>query len=71
MTPETLKTWIKSRRLSHQEAADLLAESIFTLRKQLYGKIAIAPQTERIIELLDGIAQHGLVANLVNIRSDE
>lgn len=53
MMPATLRDWIKDRRLSHQEAADLLAESIHTLRKQLYGKIIIGRQTERIIELIE------------------
>jgi hypothetical protein len=53
MTPACLHDWIKDRRLSDQEAADLLAESVHTLRKQLYGKIIIGRQTERIIELME------------------
>jgi hypothetical protein len=53
MTPATLHAWIKGRRLSHKQAAALLAESIHTLRKQIYGTISIGPQTVRIIELLD------------------
>jgi hypothetical protein len=56
VTREDLHAFIVARRLSHQAAADLLAESIHTLRKQLYGDIVIGRQTERIIELLDEIA---------------
>ncbi len=60
MTPATLHTWIKDRRLSHQEAADLLAITVNMLRKQLYGVTAINPQTARIIELLNKRTQkHG------------
>ncbi len=53
MKPATLRAWIERRRLSHQEAADLLALSLAGLRKNLYGVTRIGPQTERIIELLD------------------
>ena len=53
MTPTTLRAWIKSRRLSHDEAAELLAMSRNSLRKNIYGQNAISRQTKRIIELLD------------------
>ncbi len=59
MTPETLKSWIKSRRLSHQDAADLLAITLNVLHKNLYGATPIGAQTERIIELIDEAWDHG------------
>ena len=55
MTPADLKAWIKTRRLKHDAAAQLLAMSTNRLRQHLYGVTPIDPQTERIIELLDRV----------------
>jgi hypothetical protein len=53
LTSAELKSWIKRRRLSHSEAADLLALSRDGLRKNLYDVTPIGAQTARIVELLD------------------
>ena len=53
MKPTELRAWIKSRRLSHEGAAELLAMSRDGLRKNLYGKTPIGAQTARIVELID------------------
>ena len=51
MTAEALKAWIKARRLSHQEAATLLAMSVSGLRHNLYGQKPISKQTALIVKL--------------------
>jgi hypothetical protein len=53
MKPSELRAWIKRRRLSHEQAAEILAISVNALRKNLYGAARINPQTRRIIELVD------------------
>jgi predicted XRE-type DNA-binding protein len=53
MTPAELRAWIKQRRLSHDEAAELLAMSRPGLRKNIYGVTPIGAQTELIIGLIE------------------
>ena len=53
MKPFALRDWIARRGLSHDTAAELLAVSLPTLRKRLYGVRPIGAQTARIVELLD------------------
>lgn len=55
MTAAELRQWIKRRRLSHRQAAELLRLSLDGLRKNLYGQTPVSPQTERIAQLLDKI----------------
>jgi hypothetical protein len=62
VTPTALREWIEDRRLSHREAADLLAMSRSALRKNLYGFSEIGAQTERIVELLDRLTSARLSA---------
>ena len=53
MTPADLRAWIRRRHLSHEEGAELLAISVNSLRKYLYGVVPIGRQTERIIDLIN------------------
>jgi len=57
MTREELRSWIKRRRLSHEQAAFLLAISVSELRKKLYGAVKVGEQTAKITELSDKLAE--------------
>jgi hypothetical protein len=58
MTATELRAWIKRRRLSHEEAAQLLGLSLDGLRNNLYARRPVSAQTERIVQLLDELAVH-------------
>jgi len=58
MTREELRSWIKRRRLSHEQAASLLALSVSELRKKLYGRVKVGKQTARLAELLDRLDEN-------------
>jgi hypothetical protein len=68
MTPAELRAWIERNRLSHDEAAWLLALSRNTLRKNLYGVTKVSYQTALIIELRDRLAKVGLSDEPLNPR---
>jgi hypothetical protein len=62
MEARELRDWIKRRRLSHEEAARLLALSVTALRKNLYGVHPVGAQTERIAELIDRLGDPAPIA---------
>lgn len=54
MNASDLRAWTKARKLSHQQAADLLGLTLQTFRGKLYRpQRPVGRQTERIVQLLD------------------
>lgn len=53
MTPADLRAWIKTRGLSHEAAARLLALPLDGLRKRLYGATDVGAQTAQLTKYID------------------
>jgi len=51
MTAEELRSWVKERQLSEEEAAAMLGFSVQSLRNRLAGAVPVGEQTAIIIDL--------------------